>query len=76
MNTAKVYMNGRSQSIRIPKEYRVNADEVYINKIGDSLVITPLASLAESFDRGAALLTDDFLADGMPGEITVEREPL
>ena len=59
-------MNGTSQSIRIPKEYRINADEVYINKIGDSLVITPLASLAESFDRGAALLSDDFLTEGMP----------
>ena len=38
---AKVFQNGRSQAIRIPKEYRVNSDEVYIEKIGDTLVIKP-----------------------------------
>lgn len=38
---AKVFQNGRSQAIRLPKEYRVNTDEVYIEKIGHSLVIVP-----------------------------------
>ena len=38
---AKVFLNGRSQAIRIPKAFRVEGDEVYIEKIGDSLIITP-----------------------------------
>ena len=38
---AKVFKNGRSQAIRIPKEYRVDSDEVYIEKVGDTLVIKP-----------------------------------
>ncbi len=38
---AKVFKNGRSQAIRIPKEYRVNTDEVYIEKVGDTLIIKP-----------------------------------
>jgi len=38
---AKVFQNGRSQAIRIPKEYRVNSDEVYIEKVGDTLIIKP-----------------------------------
>ncbi|RMA93227.1 antitoxin [Hydrogenothermus marinus] len=38
---AKVFKNGRSQAIRIPKEYRVDTDEVYIEKIGDTLIIIP-----------------------------------
>jgi antitoxin VapB len=38
---AKVFLNGRSQAIRIPKEFRVESDEVYIEKVGDTLVITP-----------------------------------
>ena len=29
MQTAKVFKNGRSQAIRLPKEFRVNCDEVY-----------------------------------------------
>ncbi len=36
---AKVFQNGRSQAIRIPKEFRVDTDEVSINKIGDTLII-------------------------------------
>ena len=38
---AKVFQNGRSQAIRIPKECRVDTDEVYIEKVGDSLIIKP-----------------------------------
>jgi len=38
---AKVFKNGRSQAIRLPKEYRVDSEEVYIEKVGHSLVIIP-----------------------------------
>jgi hypothetical protein len=38
---AKVFQNGRSQVIRIPKEFRVNTDEVYIDKVGDTLILKP-----------------------------------
>lgn len=40
-DVAKVFKNGRSQAIRLPKEFRVDTTEVYIEKIGDSLIITP-----------------------------------
>ncbi len=76
MNTTKVFTNGRSQAVRIPKEYRFNVDEVFINKIGDTIVLTPLSSLADSFDKGAAMLTDDFLSAGVPESISVNREEL
>ncbi|MDR3161460.1 MAG: AbrB/MazE/SpoVT family DNA-binding domain-containing protein [Spirochaetaceae bacterium] len=38
---AKVFMNGRSQAIRLPKEFRVEGTEVYIVKDKDRLIITP-----------------------------------
>lgn len=38
---AKVFQNGRSQAIRIPKEFRMQVSEVYIEKIGDTLIIKP-----------------------------------
>ena len=38
---AKVFKNGRSQAIRLPKECRVDTEEVYIEKVGHSLVIIP-----------------------------------
>jgi antitoxin VapB len=40
-DVAKVFKNGRSQAIRLPKEFRVDTTEVYIEKMGDSLIITP-----------------------------------
>ncbi len=36
---AKIFQNGRSQAVRLPKEYRVDSDEVYIEKIGHSIMI-------------------------------------
>ena len=76
METARVFTNGRSQAVRIPKEYRFQTEEVFINKIGDALVLTPVGALASAFDRGTAMLTDDFLADGVPDSIPSEREEL
>ena len=41
METAKLFMNGRSQAVRLPKEFRFNGDEVYIKKVGDAVVLIP-----------------------------------
>jgi antitoxin VapB len=41
MTTAKVFMTGRSQAVRIPKEFRFGTPEVYVRRSGDSLVLTP-----------------------------------
>ncbi|GHV87458.1 hypothetical protein AGMMS50255_7540 [Spirochaetia bacterium] len=38
---AKVFMNGRSQAIRLPKEFRLDANEVYISKEDDRIIIRP-----------------------------------
>jgi antitoxin VapB len=41
MKTAKVFKQGNSQAVRLPKEFRVTADELFIKKSGDSIVLTP-----------------------------------
>ena len=80
MNTLTVthpFTTGRSQAIRIPKEYRFADDEeLVLNRIGDSVIITPKRALASSFFSGASLLDDDFMADGRPSEIPTAREAL
>lgn len=73
METARVFTNGRSQAVRIPKEYRFEVDEVFINKIGDMVVLSPREDIAKAFDRGAMMITDDFLEDGVPDSISSER---
>ena len=53
MKTAKVFMNGRSQAIRLPKEFRVSGDEVYITKEKGKIVLfeKPQKTWAEIFEN-------------------------
>lgn len=41
MDTAKVFMSGRSQAVRLPKEYRFDGDEVLIKRVGNAVVLLP-----------------------------------
>ena len=66
--TTKPFMSGRSQAVRIPKELRLDNEEVIINKVGESIVITPKKSVKASFYDGLGMLTDDFLSEGRPEE--------
>lgn len=68
-NIIKPFMNGRSQAIRIPGEYRFNMDdELFVNKIGDTLIVTPKKDLNKSFNRSLSMFSDDFMEDGRPEE--------
>ena len=62
---AKVFQNGRSQAIRIPKEFRVDGGEVYIEKIGDTLIIKPSTTdkWDSFFDALELIDTTNFLDD-------------
>ena len=41
MRTAKLFKNGRSQAVRLPKEFRFDGDEVYVKRDGKSVVLIP-----------------------------------
>lgn len=73
VHTTKPFMSGRSQAIRIPKEYRLDDEEVIITRVGNSIVITPKASIQDTFFTGLSMFTDDFLIDGRPTESPNER---
>lgn len=62
--TAKLFFNGRSQAVRIPKAYRFEGiDEVIIRKVGDALVIAPVRKSWKSYADEAPPVGDDFMAD-------------
>ena len=62
--TAKLFFNGRSQAVRIPKAYRFEGiDEVIIRKEGDALVIAPVRKSWKSYADEAPPVGDDFMAD-------------
>ncbi len=41
MKTAKIFRSGNSQAVRPPKEFRMSADEAFIKKNGDTIVLIP-----------------------------------
>lgn len=70
----KPFMNGRSQAIRIPSKFRFNmAEELFVNKVGDTLIVTPKSSLKSSFEKSLHMFSDDFMEDGRPDEVENEK---
>ncbi len=43
METAKVFWSGRSQAVRLPKDFRFDTDEVRIRRHGNAVILEPLA---------------------------------
>jgi antitoxin VapB len=74
MFTAKVFENGRSQAVRLPKECRFDTDEVMVNKIGDIVLLMPSTDEWSSFMRAIDMFSDDFMMDGRLVESQRERD--
>ena len=77
MMTAKLFENGRSQAVRLPKECRfVDATEVAVNKIGDIVILMPKTNKWNSFVQALDMFSEDFMAEGRAGSVNQEREEL
>jgi antitoxin VapB len=64
MNTAKVFQSGNSQAIRLPSEFRLDTNKVYISRQGTKIIIEPIEP---NFDSLESIL-DRFSTD-----MTIER---
>ena len=64
MQTAKVFINGRSQAVRLPKEFQFAGDDVLIQKVGDAVLLIPNNKAWNTFLQGLNSFTDDFLKEG------------
>lgn len=76
MTTAKIFENGRSQAVRLPKEYRFASDEVLVNKIGDIVLLMPKNNQWAGLLSSLNLFTSDFMQNGRAEGIPQERESL
>ena len=76
MQTARLFVNGRSQAVRLPKEYQFKGDNVYIQKIGEAVILVPFDKDWETFLHGLNNFSDDFMSDGRFQGIEQERELL
>ncbi len=62
METAKVFWSGRSQAVRLPRAFRVDAGEVRIRRRGRAIVLEPVPESWEWLDALAGGVDDDFVS--------------
>jgi antitoxin VapB len=76
MKTAKLFKNGQSQAVRLPKEFRMAGTEVYIKKQGEAIVLLPkVMSWAPLFDS-LNHFEKDFKMERNQPEKEQKREPM
>ena len=75
MRTAKIFKNGQSQAVRLPKEFRFEDDFVYIKKSGNAVILIPAKNSWDSLLRSLDNFSDDFMTERRQPKVQ-EREPL
>jgi len=62
MKTAKIFRNGQSQAVRLPKEFRLPGAEVFVQRMGRCVVLVPKDKPWDGLFAAAGMFTDDFMA--------------
>jgi antitoxin VapB len=62
MNAAKIFWSGRSQAVRLPKEFRFDSDEVRIRRHGAAVILEPMTEDWAWLDAIVGNLDADFVA--------------
>ena len=74
IEVAKVFTNGGSQAVRLPKGCRFSGDEVLVNRIGNIVILAPKEEPWKNMLESLELFTDDFLAEGIADLPVQKRE--
>jgi antitoxin VapB len=62
MDTAKIFWSGRSQAVRLPKDFRFDADKVRIRRHGNAVILEPVTEDWAWLDAVVGKLDEDFLS--------------
>jgi len=63
MQTAKLFKNGRSQAVRLPKEFRLSGDRVFIKRMGNAVVLVPYHDPWQPLFESLTQFSDDYMQD-------------
>ena len=61
MRTAKLFKNGRSQAVRLPKEFRFDGTQVFVKKVGNMVVLIPEQDSWQTLFESLEQFSDDFM---------------
>ena len=74
MRSSKVFTSGNSQAVLIPKEYQVQEEELYIQRVGRTMILFPKSDPWESFVQSLGEFSEDFMREGRNQPRQQERE--
>jgi antitoxin VapB len=72
---AKIFQSGRSQAVRLPKEFRFNGSEVFVKRIGKAVVLLPTDDAWDSLAQSLDLFSDDFMDERNQSQEQQREEP-
>ena len=64
VETAKLFQNGSSQAVRLPKAFRIPGNEVKIFKNGNQVILEPIETTWDSLFDSLSEFPEDFMKDG------------
>ena len=73
MQTAKIFQNGCSQAVRLPKAFRMKGSEVKVSKQGDKIILEPIPNTWENWFNVFDEFSDDFMQQGREQPEVQER---
>ena len=76
METARIFESGMDQTVRLPQKFRFSGKEVFVQRLGDAVMLLPKEASWQTFLNGMNSFTDDFFEDGRDPETTTARDEL
>ena len=64
METTKIFENGRSQAVQLPKKFQFHVDEVVAQQLGEAVLLAPKDSVWQTFLEGLNGFSSDIFEDG------------
>ncbi len=64
MQQARLFQNGQSQAVRLPKDFRFAGDSVFIKRVGKAVVLLPHSEPWETLFDSLSLFSPDFMGEG------------
>ena len=72
---AKLFRNGRSQAVRLPRDYRFEGDRVRVRRVPEGVLLEPMISdVGQWFTELDRLKTTGYMNDGRKQPVTPKRE--
>jgi len=69
MKKAKLFKNGHSQAVRLPKEFQCPGHEVFIKRVGNTILLIPIENPWKQWEKSFDMFSSDFMENRVQPEL-------